>query len=394
MNRGTGSLALALLPLLILAVSACGGGSDDLAFGLKSDVVASGDRPYVMAFAPDGRLFYGEQYSGAIRVVGADGIAQADPFAQLQVQTYIDLDWGLTGIALDPDFQTNHYVYAFYTEPVDPSMPTGRPKLVRFTDQNGRGDAETVISDNFPVTSPQHQGYNANGRLHFGPDGFLYLSIGDYDTPDPVQDLSEPIGKLLRVKKEDGSAAPGNPYLENPAADPRIFAIGFREPFDLAFQPATKAIFGTDNTPYSCEELNIITAGANYGWPNVGEFPFADCSAGAGVQAISHFAREGKQPGDFLSFVEVSGLAFALGDKYPALGPSLMVCEPQHSIVDNQRSPGVLRRLVLGASGVEVTASDLIVNDCKGDVAVSPDGFIYYSNDTEIRKLIPGQPAS
>ncbi len=236
MNRGTGSLALALLPLLILAVSACGGGSDDLAFGLKSDVVASGDRPYVMAFAPDGRLFYGEQYSGAIRVVGADGIAQADPFAQLQVQTYIDLDWGLTGIALDPDFQTNHYVYAFYTEPVDPSMPTGRPKLVRFTDQNGRGDAETVISDNFPVTSPQHQGYNANGRLHFGPDGFLYLSIGDYDTPDPVQDLSEPIGKLLRVKKEDGSAAPGNPYLENPAADPRIFAIGFREPFDLALQ--------------------------------------------------------------------------------------------------------------------------------------------------------------
>lgn len=394
MNRRTGSLALALLPLLILAVSACGGGGDELPFGLKSEVVASGDRPYVMAFAPDGRLFYGEQYGGVIRIVGADGVPQADPFAQVQVQNYVDLDWGLTGIAIDPDFQANHYVYVFYTEPVDPAIPTGRPKLVRFTDQNGHGVGETVISDKFPVTSPQHQGYNANGRIHFGPDGFLYLSIGDYDTPDQVQDLSQPIGKLLRVKKEDGSAAPGNPYLNNTGADPRVFASGFREPFDFAFEPASKAIYGTDNTTVSCEELNIINAGANYGWP-AGQFPYAECAAGTGVQAIYRFAREGKQPGDFLSFVEVSGLVFAPGDKYPILGPSLMVCEAQRSVVNDQRSPGVLRRLILGGAALDqVTASDLIANDCRGDVAVSPAGLIYYSNDTEIRKLIPANQTS
>ncbi len=390
MDRWTGCLALALFPFLILAASACGG-SDELPFGLKTETVASGDRPYVTAFAPDGRLFYGEQYTGVIRIVATDGV----PFAQVQVANWLDLDWGLTGIAFDPDYQINHYVYVFYTEPVDPSVPTGRPKLVRFTDQNGHGADETVISDKFAVTSPQHQGYNANSRIHFGPDGFLYLSIGDYDTSDQAQDLSKPIGKLLRVTKEDGSAAPGNPYLNNPAADPRVFAVGFRDTFDFAFQPTNEAIYGTDNTTVSCEELNVINAGANYGWPNVGQFPYSDCSAGTGVQAIYHFAREGTQPGDFLSFVEVSGLAFAPGDKYPTLGPSLMVCESQRSVVNDQRSPGVLRHLVLGGAALnQVTSSDLIVKDCKGDVAVSPDGSIYYSNDTEIRKLTPGNPPS
>jgi glucose/arabinose dehydrogenase len=291
------------------------------------------------------------------------------------------LEWGLTGLALDPDFETNHYVYAFFTEPVDPDTPIGRPVVVRFTEEDGRGVDREVVVDDLPETLPAAPGFNANGSIHFGPEGFLYLSLGDYDTPQLVQDLSTPEGKMLRVDKEDGSSAPQNPLVGNPEADPRIFAYGFREPFDFAFHPETGQIYGSDNTPVSCEEINIIEPGENYGWPDVGEFPFADCQAGEGTKAVHLLAQEGMQPGDFLSFVVVSGLEFASGDVYPLLGDSLLVCESETRL---------MRRLVLSEANFDqVTADDVIVEDCALDIAVSPDGIVYYSNETEIRRLVP-----
>jgi glucose/arabinose dehydrogenase len=85
-----------------------------------------------------------------------------------------------------------------------------------------------VISDDFPITSKAHPGYNAQGTIHFGPDKMLYLSIGDYDDPVLVQDLSTPVGKLLRIDPATGEAAPDNPLAGDPEADPRIYAWGFR----------------------------------------------------------------------------------------------------------------------------------------------------------------------
>ncbi|MEE8385318.1 MAG: PQQ-dependent sugar dehydrogenase [Dehalococcoidia bacterium] len=374
----TGFVLLFPLFLLFLA-SACGG--DGNPFGVKSERVTTADRAAAMAFAPDGRLFYAEQFTGAIRVVSAEGELQEEPFAQMEVATYADLDWGLTGLALDPDFETNHYVYAFLTEPVVPETPVARPVVVRFTDRNSEGVDPEVVIDDLPETLPAHAGFNANGSIHFGPDGFLYLSLGDYDTPPLVQDLSTPVGTLLRVNKEDGSPAPQNPLAGDPEADPRIFAYGFREPFDFAFQPETGAIYGTDNTTVSCEEVNLIEPGANYGWPEVGEFPYSDCQAGENTKAIYLLAQEGMQPGDFLSFVVVSGLEFASADVYPLLGDSLLVCESETKL---------MRRLVLSGPELDqVTADDVVVEDCQFDIAVSPDGIIYYSNENEIRRLVP-----
>src|SRR5207245_5051257 len=155
---------------------------------------------------------------------------------------------------------------------------------------------QRVISSDFPQTYPNHQGYNANGDLHFGPDGFLYASVGDYDQgagdpakgshPEVIDDLSSPIGKLLRVNKADGSAAPGNPFAAQAGADPRVFAYGFREPFSFTFDPVSGSVYGTDNTTVSCEELNVITAGKNYGWGTMGDFPFANCAAGRRQEPI------------------------------------------------------------------------------------------------------------
>ncbi|TMB67411.1 MAG: PQQ-dependent sugar dehydrogenase [Chloroflexi bacterium] len=349
---------------------------------------------------PDGRLFFGEQFSGAIKIIGTDGKLQTDPFAKVETTSYLGQDWGLTGLAIDPAFKDNHFVYAFYTQPISPAVPeaspplgpVARPTLVRFTDENGRGVNPTVISDQFPETSPVHADFNANGHIHFGPDGFLYVSLGDYDIfadqADVLRKLDNPIGKMLRINASDGSAAPGNPFAADPSADPRIFAYGFREPFDFVFQPGTGRIYATDNTTVSCEELNIIEPGKGYGWPDVGQFPFPDCTAGNGVDGIYIFAKEGvANTSDFLAtFVEVSGLDFVSAAKYPQLGDSLLSCE---------LGTGVLRRLVLsGPGGDKVTANDVLVKDCKRDVTVGLDGVIYYSTETEIRKLIPKQPGS
>jgi glucose/arabinose dehydrogenase len=387
------------LPVLAILITACGG-EEELPFGLESEVVTRADRASPMAFAPDGRLFYGEQYTGAIRIIQADGQPQTEPFAQLQVATAAAPDWGLTGLAVDPDFANNHYIYAFYTQPLtnpDPATgtgPTARPALVRFREENGLGVDQTVISEAFPATDPaQNVGYNTNGRAHFGPDGFLYLSVGDYNLfaaqPERVRSLAEPIGKLLRVSPADGSAAPDNPSRADPSTDQRVFALGFREPFPFAFEPNGGAIYGTDNTTVSCEELNLIEPGGDYSWP-VGEFPFADCSAAGQRPGIYYFAMPDRQPGDFLSFVETSGLAFTSGSRYPSLGDTLFVCQTLRA---DPSSQGALRRVVLGGP-TQVTAGDLIARACRSDLAVAPDGTLYYATDTEIRKLVPGSSST
>ena len=130
-----------------------------------------------------------------------------------------------------------------------------------------------------------------------------------------------------------------------------------------------------------------LTERKDYSWPDVGTFPFPDCTAGAGVDAIHIFAKEGVTPSEFLgSFVEVSGIDFVSGDKYTQLGDGLLVCE---------LGTGVLRRLVLGGPNFDqVTANDVITTDCKRDVSVGPDGTIYYSTDAEIRRLVPGAAVS
>lgn len=378
MGRSARVVAFAVISLFLLSLaSACGGGGNS--FGVKSERVTAADQAAAMAFAPDGRLFYAEQFTGAIRVVSPDGELHEEPFAQVEVATYLDLEWGLTGLALDPNFETNPYVYAFFTEVVEPETPVGKPVIVRFTDRDNEGVDPKVIVNDLPETLPAAPGFNANGSIHFGPDGFLYISLGDYDTPELAQILSIPVGKLLRVDKKNGSPAPRNPLVDDRAADPRIFAYGFREPFDFAFHPETGAIYGTDNTTVSCEELNLIEPGANHGWPEVGEFPYSDCEAGTGTKAIYFLSQEGMLPGDFLSFVVVSGLEFASADVYPLLGDALLVCESETNL---------LRRLELSGPELDqVTADDVVAEDCQLDIAVSPDGIIYYSNADEIRRL-------
>ncbi len=317
-----------------------------------------------------------------IRLAGVTAVSTAGQvFATLDIH-YGD-ECGLIGIAVDPDFASNHYVYVYAVRPVAGNADVGKPAIVRYTDVNGQGAGPTVLLD-LPETNPQTCAHVA-GNLHFGPDGYLYVSVGNFEQPDVAAGLSAPLGKILRLNKADGSAAPDNPLAAQPGADARTFAYGFRNPFDFAFDPQTGKIYAPDNGPGNCDELNLIEPGQDYGVP--GSLPPADvqsCLGLGGRDPIHLFAQPGQKPEEFGSNVAPAGVAFLTGDHYPQLGAGLLVCE---------FNPHALVLLQLGGPNQDqVTQETVVNNDCMFNVEIGNDGLIYYSNRQGIFRIPPQTP--
>ena len=347
---------------------------------VTSELVALANFPVAMAFAPDGRLFYNELQSGNIRVL-AQG--ETRPFAQVKVLACIE--FGLLGLATDPEFQDNHYVYVYFIEPVADRDDIGHPVIVRFTDVDGKGEDPVVIVGDLPNTTEvcAHVG----GNLHFGPNGYLYVSIGDMQFWDPnqAQDLGSLRGKILRINKGDGSAAPGNPFADDPGADPRVFAYGLRNTFDFTFHPQRGTLYAPDNGMGNCDELNVIEAGQDHGHPLASfaeEYP--PCFERAGVRPIYLYSRPGMRPETFTSNVAPTGVHFVSAEVYPSLGEALLACE---------FNTGLMRRLHLAGPALDRVDDDsIVVEDCGLDITTDPQGVIYYSNLEEIRRLVPSSP--
>lgn len=381
-------LCILAAPALTLLAVACGGGSPG---GSPTwERLANAEFPVALAFAPDGRLFYNELNTGNIRIVTPEGKLLAEPFAQLDIATlgYPPSEWGLIGLTLDPDFGSNHYVYVYFMESVRAVEPgddivtrlVARPVVKRFTEVDNRAVDPTVILADLPETDPRRQPWHVAGNIHFGPDGYLYVSIGEMRQDELAQDRGTVHGKILRVNKEDGAAPADNPFVGMADADQRIFAYGFRNPFDFAFQPETGRMYVTENGDLACDELNLVTAGGNYGWP--GDDGFDGCLKVAHVPPVYSFALPGRLPEE--STVAPTGIEFVSSDLYPSLNGSLLVCEWK---------TGFMRGLVLsGSNGDQVVEDDIVVRDCRLDIAISADGFIYYSNDEEIWRLPTKEP--
>ncbi len=221
------------------------------------------DRATAMAFAPDGRLFVTEQ-DGALRVI-QNGALLPDPFLTLSVDS--GNERGLLGVTFDPDFATNQYVYLYYTVPGSP--PHNR--VSRFTaNGNTAVPGSEVVLLNLPaLNASNHNG----GALHFGPDGALYIAVGDNANGSNSQSLTTPLGKILRIAP-DGSIPVDNPFYASAAGQNRaIWALGLRNPYTFAFQPGTGRMFINDVGQAAWEEINEGAAGANFGWPNTeGDF--------------------------------------------------------------------------------------------------------------------------
>lgn len=271
-----------LLPSVVLIAAAPAALAIDVPAAFSEDVVATGlDRPTAMAEAPDGRLFVAQQ-NGVIRVIAADGTLLPAPFATLGVFDFWDR--GLLGLALDPAFPSNGYLYVFYVTPRRPPFPPrGESRLQRVSRLTADGDvalpgSELVLLDDIPTDSDSHSG----GDLGFGADGMLYVTVGDgayFTGVDSFAlrslNVDSLCGKVLRVDPADGSALPDNPYYTTPnAVRSKVWAIGLRNPFHFAMKPGTSILYVNDVGWDSWEEVNVATRGANFGWPcHEGPFP-------------------------------------------------------------------------------------------------------------------------
>ncbi len=202
----------------------------------------------------------------------------------------------MAGIGIDPDFATNHYIYVSYTG------ADNHERLARLTISGYTGDpptsetlsagAENVL---YRVTD-EAANYHQGGGIQFGPDGKLYWSLGDNFDFSNSQSLDNPHGKILRLDvrnlNADGTAtAPADnpPFVNTPGALPEIYAYGLRNPFRFVFTPPTGQILEADVGGAAWEEINVITAGANYGWP----LAEGNCSGCAFVNPLYTYAHTG-----------------------------------------------------------------------------------------------------
>ena len=230
--------------------------------GFAETRVATGmPSPTAMAVAPDGRIFVAQQ-GGALRVV-KNGALLAQPF--LTVSVNASGERGLLGVAFDPNFATNNFVYVYYTTSSAPI----HNRVSRFTASAANPDVAAAGSEvqilNLPNLSSatNHNG----GAIHFGTDGKLYIAVGENANSSNAPSLNTTLGKILRINA-DGSIPSDNPFIsQTTGMNQAIWARGLRNPFTFAIDPTNGRIHINDVGEVTWEEVNLGVAGSNYGWP-------------------------------------------------------------------------------------------------------------------------------
>jgi glucose/arabinose dehydrogenase len=254
----------------------------------------------------DGRVLVAEQ-GGALRVVQSDGSLVAAPM--LSVTTDASNERGLVGVAAHPNFASNGFVYIYYTT----TQGGTHNRISRFTANGNTAGGEVVLVDLPPLSGGIHNG----GAMHFGPDGKLYVAVGENANAPLAQDLTSPMGKMLRLN-DDGTIPSDNPFCTtqgNLAC--AVWARGLRNPFTFAIQPGTGRMHINDVGQAAWEEINVGAAGANYGWPTT-EGPTNANGITAPLIAYPH--DEPAPPGSGSSGF-INGICIIGGDFYPNSGP-------------------------------------------------------------------------
>lgn len=349
-----------ILPLVLCVfLAACGNlqipgiAASPKPTGTSSVILDNAKIPMSLRFAPDGRLFFNEVSEGRVRIF-QNGALLETPWAAFEVAR--GPETGLLGLALDPDFQSNHYVYLYYSEP-DPDRRNNVPlrnRVVRMTDRNNHGEDLTVVLDDLPVS---RTGRHAGGRLQFGPDGMLYVSVGNAESSRFGQELNRLGGKILRMRP-DGSIPVDNPFPGSP-----VFALGFRNPFGLAFQPETGRLYANDNGGKGHDEYNLIMPAGNYGNPIV-----------EGRGDDPRFINPLWESGD--PSIGPTGMLFYTGSMFPELKNALLVCGVHQGMLRKAR--------FTNANLDEIQDFEDIASECRLDVTQGPDGSIYYAGINKI----------
>ena len=231
--------------------------------GFIQEKIAEGLDPTALTELPDGRILLTEK-SGDLLMVD-QGVLLPQPVLSISVNNFGE--WGLLGVAPDPNFLTNGYIYFYYTEAVGGNNVLARATMIgNLADPNS---VTTIFTLDPKIQSASHHN---GGAMKFGPDGKLYIAVGDGGAAFLSQDLNTTHGKILRINP-DGSIPQDNPFYGTLNGNDRaIWAYGVRNPFSIDIQPGTGLLYACDVGEGSFEEIIDIRKGKNYGWPQVEGF--------------------------------------------------------------------------------------------------------------------------
>jgi glucose/arabinose dehydrogenase len=337
--------------------------------------------PWGLAFLPDDTMLVTER-AGRLRVIH-HGVLNPEPVAGVPV-VHTGFLAGLLDIALHPGFATNHLVYLAYSKAGD--NKTSTTAVVRGT---WDGAALTNVKDVFVADAWSQTSTNYGSRLAFGPDGRLYVTVGDRGEQARAQNLGDDVGKVLRLN-DDGSIPPDNPFVGKTGARPEIYSLGHRSQEGLAFNPQTGQLWENEDGPNGGDEVNIILPGRNYGWPTVSygrDYP--------GPRVSPHPWLEGfEEP--WLVWIPSptpSGMAFYTGERFPRWKGNLFVGSMRYGEITGT---GHLERIALNDKGEELRREWLLteLHQRIRDVRQGPDGLLYVLTEENDAALLRIEPAT
>jgi glucose/arabinose dehydrogenase len=347
--------------------------------------------PYALAFLPDGSMLITER-AGRLRIV-RDGKLDPRPIAGIP-EVVNTRQRGMNDIALHPRFTENHWIYFTYYRPAAGSMANAKATLgrARFDGGYTLSEVRDIFSTDSVVAGP------SAAKIVFGRDGKIYMAIG-IPIPRPANDAvsatttdaqnpNNYYGKVLRLN-DDGTAPNDNPFYGRPGHKPELYALGIRNAMGLYVHPETGEIWETENGPQGGDELNIIKAGKNYGWPVIsyGRSYTGEVSGGTGPASDQPFAPGMEQPWLFWApSISTAAITFYTGDRFPQWKGNIFV----GGLVGAQ-----LHRVVLSPTNGLPTRRQPMLTELKQrirEVKQGPDGLLYLLTDEEAGALLRIEP--
>ena len=333
--------------------------------------------PDGLVFLPDGHTMLITERPGRLRVV-TDGVLDPAPVSGLPALNNVGLG-GLHDILLHPDFAKNRLVYIAYTKEREPMKGTTLA-IARARYDKGKltGLKDIIVTEAWESPLGTY-----GGRMVFGPDGMLYISVGDRDgttasnvssARPKAQDLASHIGKILRVR-DDGSIPPDNPFVNDPKAKGEIYSYGHRNVYGMAWDPKTGEMWACEFGPAGGDEINRVLPGHNYGWPLVSMGRHYSGS----LVSDQPWYREGMDNPLFYwnPTFNPENMFFYTGDKFPRLKGSLLVA--------GGGSKRIAQMLIRGDF---VRQGDVMLQQLDvrfRDIRQGPDGYIYVLTEGRLR---------
>jgi len=336
------------------------------------NLVSGLNHPWGMVFLPDNRLLITERNTGHLYVLDTDHIL-SKPLKGVP-EVWAHGQGGLMDVALDPQFEENNYIYLSYAKPGKggtAATALGRGKLA-----DGRIDNFQDIFVQEPyINGPNHFG----NRIAFSPDGtYLFLGLGERFQFDPAQDLSNHLGKVIRIYP-DGRVPEDNPFAGQEKAEGEIWSLGHRNIEALAFQPETGVLWAGEMGPKGGDELNKIEKGANYGWPAVS---WGDHYFGTKIPNPPSHPEFKDAVVHWTPVISPSGMVFYQGG---------MFSDWKNNALIGGLTTGELIRMVFDSNSVK-EEDRLALPGRVRDVDEGPDGAIYVLTDQNDGKLLRISP--